>query len=59
MNIDLDPKAAIFLITAAKCKIAALEDDQQAHPDDEDLIAEASNDRGYYQMLISKLEKAL
>ena len=59
MNIDLDAKAASFLITAAKCKVAALEDDQRAHPDDENLIAEASNDRGYYQMLIGKLEKAL
>lgn len=59
MNIDINYKAANFLITAVKCKIAALEDDARAHPDDEDLIAEVSNDRGYYQALIGKLEEAV
>jgi hypothetical protein len=59
MNFDLDSKAARFLITAIKCKIESLEADQKANPSDEDLIAEASNDMGYYRALIGKFEAAL
>jgi hypothetical protein len=57
MPIDLDPKAVRFIIDAITVKIAALQAEQKANPDNEDINADASNDIAYYRCIIDDMKR--
>jgi hypothetical protein len=55
MTFELDPKAVRFLIDAIQSKIVELTNHQNIHANDENIVAEVSNDVMYYKSLIAKL----
>jgi inorganic pyrophosphatase len=56
MSINLDAKAVRFIVDAIHCKIDALRKMQDENQDDEDVVADSSNDIGYYHCIIADLE---
>jgi hypothetical protein len=57
MTVDLDPKAMRFLVDAVHSKILELTNHQKTHSNDENIVAEVSNDIMYYRSLIEKLSE--
>jgi hypothetical protein len=57
MAIELDPKAIHFLVDAIQTKILELTSLQNIHSNDEDIVADASNDIAYYRSLIKKISE--
>jgi hypothetical protein len=57
MKIELDPKAIRFLVDAIHSKISELRSLQQIHADDENMVADTSNDIMYYMALIKKISE--
>lgn len=54
MSFDLDPKAVRFIVDAINAKIEGLEA-VRSSSENENAVADASNDVGYYRSLIAKL----
>jgi hypothetical protein len=57
MMVELDPKAIRFLVAAIQSKISELKSLQVAHPNDENIVADASNDIMYYESLVKKISQ--
>jgi hypothetical protein len=57
MIVELDPKAIRFLVAAIQSKISELKSLQVAHPNDENIVADASNDIMYYESLVKKISQ--
>jgi hypothetical protein len=57
MMFELDPKAVRFLVDAIQSKISELTNLQNMHPNDENIVADASNDIMYYRSLIKHISE--
>jgi hypothetical protein len=57
MVIELESKAIRFLVDAIQSKILELTSLQNKHSNDENIVADASNDIAYYRSLIKKISE--
>lgn len=55
MLIEINPKAARFIVEAIKNEIIRLETNIKNNPDSEDLISDCSNDISYYKAIMQDI----